>query len=66
MYMKAETYSFNSLSSSGGLSNVVKTDYFSNFATTIISRVNDFEVIDNYMFATNSVCKYCNSFKILS
>ena len=54
--MKAEIYSCNSFSSSGGLSNVVKTDYFSNFATTIISRVNDFEVIDNYMFATNSVC----------
>lgn len=56
MYMKAEIYSCNSFSSSGGLSNVVKTDYFSNFATTIISRVNDFEVIDNYMFSTNSVC----------
>ena len=54
--MKAEIYSCNSFSSSGGLSNVVKTDYFSNFATTIISRVNDFEVIDNYMFSTNSVC----------
>lgn len=56
MYMKAEIYSCNSFPSSGGLSNVVKTDYFSNFATTIISRVNDFEVIENYMFATNSVC----------
>ena len=65
--MKAEIYSCNSFSSSGGLSNVVKTDYFSNFATTIISRVNDFEVIDNYMFSTNSVCTLlCNSFKMLS
>ena len=43
------------VSSPGGLSNVVKTDYFSNFATTIITRVNDFEVLDNYMFATKPV-----------
>ncbi|KAJ7384249.1 Sortilin- receptor [Desmophyllum pertusum] len=38
----------------GGQSNVVKTDYFSNFASKVISGVNDYEVIDNYMFATNS------------
>ncbi|KAJ7384303.1 Sortilin- receptor [Desmophyllum pertusum] len=37
-----------------GQSNVVKTDYFSNFASKVISGVNDYEVIDNYMFATNS------------
>ena len=39
----------------GGLSTVVKTDYFSNFATTLISFVYDFEVFDNYMFATKQV-----------
>ena len=39
----------------GGLSTVVKTDYFSNFATTLISNVYDFKVFDNYMFATKRV-----------
>jgi len=39
---------------SGGRSNVVKTDYFSHVVSTLISGVNDFEVIDNYMFATKS------------
>ena len=43
------------VSSPGGHSNVVKSDYFSNFATTIITGVNDFNVIDNYMFATKPV-----------
>ena len=31
---------------------MVKTDYFSSYATRVISGVYDFEVIDNYMFAT--------------
>ena len=53
MYFVMLIQSFHSLP--GGLSNVVKTDYFSNFATTIITRVNDFEVFDNYMFATKPV-----------
>ena len=47
---------FSSLSS-GGLSNVVKTDYFSSFATTLIRRVKDFSVRDNYMFAVKPVSK---------
>ena len=31
---------------------MVKTDYFSSYATRVINGVYDFEVIDNYMFAT--------------
>ena len=31
---------------------MVKTDYFSNFASMVITHVDDFEVFDNYMFAT--------------
>lgn len=34
---------------------MVKTDYFSNFASILLKHVNDFEVFDNYMFATNAV-----------
>ncbi|KAJ7384238.1 Sortilin- receptor [Desmophyllum pertusum] len=46
LYIEREEYD-------GGQSNVVKTEYFSNFASKVISNVNDFEVFDNYMFATN-------------
>lgn len=31
---------------------MVKTDYFSHFSALLITHVEDFEVIDNYMFAT--------------
>ena len=34
---------------------MVKTDYFSSFASIMLRHVNDFEVFDNYMFATNAV-----------
>lgn len=40
---------------SGGDSNVVKTDYFSSIASVLFKNVIDFEVVDNYMFATNYV-----------
>ena len=40
---------------SGGDSNVVKTDYFSSIAVVLFKNVIDFEVVDNYMFATNHV-----------
>ena len=40
---------------SGGDSNVVKTDYFSSIAAVLFKNVIDFEVVDNYMFATNYV-----------
>lgn len=40
---------------SGGDSNVVKTDYFSSIAIVLFKNVIDFEVLDNYMFATNYV-----------
>lgn len=40
---------------SGGRSNVVKTDYFSSIAVVLFKNVIDFEVLDNYMFATNYV-----------
>ncbi|XP_078381129.1 uncharacterized protein LOC144663915 isoform X2 [Oculina patagonica] len=41
----------------GGYSNVVKTDYFSNFASILLKHVNEFEVFDNYMFDTNASLK---------
>ena len=31
---------------------MVKTDYFSHFSALLKTHVEDFEVIDNYMFAT--------------
>lgn len=34
---------------------MVKTDYFSSIAVVVFKNVIDFEVLDNYMFATNSV-----------
>jgi len=34
---------------------VVKTDYFSSIAVVLFKNVIDFEVLDNYMFATNYV-----------
>ncbi|XP_029186888.2 sortilin-related receptor-like [Acropora millepora] len=36
---------------SGGLSNIVKTDYFSTLARSVIEKVHEFNIIDNYMFA---------------
>lgn len=36
---------------SGGLSNIVKTDYFSTLASSVIEKVHEFNIIDNYMFA---------------
>ncbi|EDO26949.1 predicted protein, partial [Nematostella vectensis] len=38
----------------GGKSIVVKTDYFSNSAVSLVSGVNDFEVVDNFMFASKT------------
>ena len=34
---------------------MVKTDYFSSIAVVLFKNVIDFEVLDNYMFATNYV-----------
>ncbi|XP_068685724.1 uncharacterized protein [Montipora foliosa] len=36
----------------GGLSNIIKTDYFSNFGAKVLDEgVHEFNMIDNYMFA---------------
>lgn len=44
---------------------MVKTEYFSHVVSLLISGVNDFEVIDNYMFATKSVSTLLHYFSIL-
>ena len=49
---------------SGGHSNVVKTDYFSSVAVALFKNVIDFEVLDNYMFATNYVSASHRAFLI--
>ena len=43
---------------------MVKTDYFSHVVSTLISGVYDFEVIDNYMFATKSVSTLSHNFSV--
>ena len=42
----------------GGLSNIIKTDYFSNFGAKVLDEgVHEFNMIDNYMFAVVPVSR---------